>query len=1066
MKTQTLAPSLRSTVLGCLALVTFAEGAAAATIHADGVVCSLADAIVAANTDTATGGCPQGDPGADVVVLGADVTLSSAHPGSTVHQGVAAGLPDVTDDLTITAGLGTAIRRDPTFTCDAMTADPVFRFLNLEAGSLRLEGLSFELGCFVAPESGSQGGGIRAADATELTLDSVLVSDFAAFSTVGSFQGGFLLARGERVELIDLDVQRFTVETSGSLQGGVLHLDTDEVAIVIEGSTFADLSVSSDASLQGGVLYSQSDLRVGGTTVEGLVVTSQSSVQGGALYVSMDDASTFVDTSFRRAAVGIVGTSSLQGGALYVSGGSSRTLGLSGIAFADVHSAAGSSCDGGAIYSSAVTTAERLIVDRSFCHSRTARADGGAARFTQDLVLRDCALRQNEAYSSGSSARGGAVSASDIVLVERCAFVDNRSIAEASMGGLDAVGGGLRASHIEQMRNVTFAGNSAQGADGASFGRAGGSGRGGGLFLAGALESSLISSVTLTGNRAVAGEGAVGFADGGAQGGGLYVAPDHTLEVIGSIAAGNSVTSANGLSTPQDCEVDGVLSSLGYNLVEFPHPSCAFPAFGDVTGLDPGLYGVGDYGCTTVLPDGSCVPTVAIDQASWAIDWGSCAESGVGDDGRGLARRQDIVGVPNLTSDACDAGAFEAQDRDGDGVTDVPDLCPNDPDPDQSDSDGDHVGDACDACDGDDGAGDSDGDGVCDDRDSCPGFDDLLDGDGDGVADGCDQCIGDDATGDADGDLRCDDVDLCPGFDDGLDGDQDGVPDGCDVCLGDDSAGDTDGDGLCDDLDASVGGRVWLDDGNGIQDGGEAGVADVTVRLYTGDGALMESSMTGPGGNYNFSPGPGSYYLEVVPPEGMAFAPRDQGTDDGVDSDVNTASGATTVVPLGAGEVVSNLDAGLEPAVIGNRVWLDANADGRQQPLEVGFGGATVRLLDGAGQEVASGITDGQGIYGFAGVDTGTYRIEVTLPEGAVFSGRDVGANDLVDSDVDPVTGLSELFAYEAGTAKREWDAGLRFPPIFVDGFESGDTLAWSSSRTGAQRPLPASVTAPGEGRP
>jgi len=44
------------------------------------------------------------------------------------------------------------------------------------------------------------------------------------------------------------------------------------------------------------------------------------------------------------------------------------------------------------------------------------------------------------------------------------------------------------------------------------------------------------------------------------------------------------------------------------------------------------------------------------------------------------------------------------------------------------------------------------------------------------------------------------------------------------------------------------------------------------------------------------------------------------------------------------------------------------------------------------------------------------------------------------------VSGRSDLFDSTAGTASQRWDAGLRLPPLFADGFESGDTSAWSSS--------------------
>ncbi|MEM6796507.1 MAG: hypothetical protein AAF725_21220 [Acidobacteriota bacterium] len=36
------------------------------------------------------------------------------------------------------------------------------------------------------------------------------------------------------------------------------------------------------------------------------------------------------------------------------------------------------------------------------------------------------------------------------------------------------------------------------------------------------------------------------------------------------------------------------------------------------------------------------------------------------------------------------------------------------------------------------------------------------------------------------------------------------------------------------------------------------------------------------------------------------------------------------------------------------------------------------------------------------------------------------------------------LFGYEAGSASRSWDAGLRVLPLFADDFESGTVSAWS----------------------
>lgn len=244
--------------------------------------------------------------------------------------------------------------------------------------------------------------------------------------------------------------------------------------------------------------------------------------------------------------------------------------------------------------------------------------------------------------------------------------------------------------------------------------------------------------------------------------------------------------------------------------------------------------------------------------------------------------------------------------------------------------------------------------------------------------------------------------------------------------------------------DASVGNRVWLDDGDGIQDGGELGVESVTVNLYDTSDQLVDSTTTDSTGAYAFSPGPGTFYLEFVLPSDMAFAPRDQGNDDAADSDVDLGLGTTSPFTLGPGQVDVSRDAGLEPAVIGNQIWFDENADGRRQPGEVGIAGITVRLLDETGLEVAQTSTGTDGIYQFLGIASGMYRVEVVPPVDGVFSTQNVGSDDLVDSDIDPATGRTELFEYTVSSASRSWDAGLRILPLFADGFESGTMEAWS----------------------
>lgn len=103
-------------------------------------------------------------------------------------------------------------------------------------------------------------------------------------------------------------------------------------------------------------------------------------------------------------------------------------------------------------------------------------------------------------------------------------------------------------------------------------------------------------------------------------------------------------------------------------------------------------------------------------------------------------------------------------DVDGDGILDRHDNCLHQANTDQSDLDGNGYGDACDD--------DRDGDGIPNDADPCPDEVARTDFDGDGLFDSCDP--------DSDGDGVPEELDACPFFDDGRDFDGDGRPDDCD----------------------------------------------------------------------------------------------------------------------------------------------------------------------------------------------------------------------------------------------------------------------------------------------
>lgn len=85
-------------------------------------------------------------------------------------------------------------------------------------------------------------------------------------------------------------------------------------------------------------------------------------------------------------------------------------------------------------------------------------------------------------------------------------------------------------------------------------------------------------------------------------------------------------------------------------------------------------------------------------------------------------------------------------------------------------------------------------------------------------------------------------------------------------------------------------GTVFYDEnGNGIQDSGEPGIAGVSVTItYTVDGVPYQTTVpTNDDGLYDFGNGlpRGEYPISVQVPNGTTASPADQGSDDAADSD-------------------------------------------------------------------------------------------------------------------------------------------------------------------------------------
>jgi hypothetical protein len=247
--------------------------------------------------------------------------------------------------------------------------------------------------------------------------------------------------------------------------------------------------------------------------------------------------------------------------------------------------------------------------------------------------------------------------------------------------------------------------------------------------------------------------------------------------------------------------------------------------------------------------------------------------------------------------------------------------------------------------------------------------------------------------------------------------------------------------GLCP-LKSQLGDRVWIDSKdnncNGIQDPGELGLAGVTVNLYKCSdlNTIFKTTTTNADGNYLFTDlDAGCYKVKVILPAGYAFSSQNQGSDDALDSDVNSG-GVTADINLGTAAVDLTNDAGLCPQLgkLGDRVWKDMNCDGFQDDNEIGVPGVTVQLFKcGSTTVFKTTTTDILGNYLFTDLPQDCYQVKFILPTGYAFTVKDLYNNllDTRDSDADPITGSTANINLASAQDDRTWDAGLcPLPPV------------------------------------
>ncbi len=274
-------------------------------------LCTLREAIRAANTDTASGGgageCPAGS-GADRVVVPAG-TYTLTIGGPLEENGVAGDL-DITQDVTISGAgvLSTTILRgassnDRLFDIHPTARATMSKVLLLGGidngfcgGGIRDRGsLTMTDVLFIANHSSVSGGGLCVGDSAHATLNTVSFGANTAYS-------GAAISNGGTLTLTNVALDFGTAETSGGVGGGLLN---SNVATL----TDVTIAVNTAGSSGGGIANISGYMTLSRVTISDNQATS---ADGGGIYNTGDITLTNVTLSNNKA-----NATSGKGGALY-----------------------------------------------------------------------------------------------------------------------------------------------------------------------------------------------------------------------------------------------------------------------------------------------------------------------------------------------------------------------------------------------------------------------------------------------------------------------------------------------------------------------------------------------------------------------------------------------------------------------------------------------------------------------------------------------------------------------------------------------------------------------------
>lgn len=269
---------------------------------------------------------------------------------------------------------------------------------------------------------------------------------------------------------------------------------------------------------------------------------------------------------------------------------------------------------------------------------------------------------------------------------------------------------------------------------------------------------------------------------------------------------------------------------------------------------------------------------------------------------------------------------------------------------------------------------------------------------------------------------------------------------------------------------SAIGDFIWRDNnGNGDQDPGEPGIANVTVTLYQCSGAptctpgaLVATTTTDASGYYAFTgllPRTGTDGYVVVVDTGTLPAGYTQTGDPDLTAVCSGAEcDSASTLTLALGQIDRSRDFGYRPlGVIGDTLWLDDDNNGQRGGSEAGIAAVTIYLCTSSpcnsGNAILTTTTDINGYYSFAGLADNTYVVGVESTQIPAGLTQTVDPDGVINGEAANIVIDNGEVISIGGNACTNCDLDVDFGYRFTGAFNISGTVFFDPNNNATQDP-------------